>query len=778
MQCGYKRIHCHLEMKLILMKRNLYLLFFLSLLPTLRLSAQQVSGRVEDSGHQPLSYVTVRLLSADSTFVKGVRTDNVGTFSLHASHPGNYLLHVSCIGYQTAFLPVNLQNDMRLTAPIILQNNDFTLQEVTVKASSYVRSKDRLLIYPDKQQVKHSHTGYDLLYRLMIPGVDVDRLNGTVQAFGGEVSLYIDGRKASYREIQNLRPKDIEKVEYYDVPTGKYINDNAAVNFITRQYRTGGYVAMDAKQTIGYLKGDYNIAAKLAHGNTQYTLFAGYKMAKYEGDRENQNEHFVFSEHETDRSANTLASRIKNNQQYVQLNVENKSDKRSLLAKVSVVRDEAPDNYRHSMVRYRDTGNSQESFRNTDQSGLKPEVELYGYFHLPKDQYLETRLTGSYAKNKYRYEYNENSFSTLTHTQEDFYEFNADVSYGIQLKHQNSFTARLMHYHTVSSALYEGNTPSWQHLWMGRTSLLAEYSQKFGKRFSLKVVLGLPSYLYSLHNDDSEHYLLPYVNTRMLYRLADNQQFMVNVYWGNEAPSMETMSKAEQQIDSLRLKRSYPFEKLPNAYLVMAVYSGQFGRLGLQAAANYMGGTNLRIVDYYRENNLIVESLRNNGKAHNVNAELSASWKISDAFRVKGEGTWFYLRYQDTPYRLSSFSFKMQADYYWKDFSFGIYGRTRSKVMDSDLICVTTPAKYGISASWSYNGWYIEAGAENPFTKHCDYEYSLNADVYGYRKTLSSRINQQTGYIKVAYSLDFGKKTSRDSRDVNTNINSAILKAN
>ena len=60
------------------MKRNLYLLFFLSLLPTLRLSAQQVSGRVEDSGHQPLSYVTVRLLSADSTFVKGVRTDSVG----------------------------------------------------------------------------------------------------------------------------------------------------------------------------------------------------------------------------------------------------------------------------------------------------------------------------------------------------------------------------------------------------------------------------------------------------------------------------------------------------------------------------------------------------------------------------------------------------------------------------------------------------------------------------------------------------------------------------
>ena len=54
---------------------------------------------------------------------------------------------------------------------------------------------------------------------------------------------------------------DIDKVEYYDVPSGKYMNDVAAVNFITKKYKTGGYVSVNAEQRIGYLNGDYNVVA-------------------------------------------------------------------------------------------------------------------------------------------------------------------------------------------------------------------------------------------------------------------------------------------------------------------------------------------------------------------------------------------------------------------------------------------------------------------------------------------------------------------------------------
>lgn len=62
----------------------------------------------------------------------------------------------------------------------------------------------------------------------MIPGSDVDRMKGEVSTFGQTVSLYIDGKKVDYREIQSLRPQDITKVEYIDAPSGKYVGEIAA----------------------------------------------------------------------------------------------------------------------------------------------------------------------------------------------------------------------------------------------------------------------------------------------------------------------------------------------------------------------------------------------------------------------------------------------------------------------------------------------------------------------------------------------------------------------
>lgn len=70
-----------------------------------------------------------------------------------------------------------------------------------------------------------------------------------------------------------------------------------------------------------------------------------------------------------------------------------------------------------------------------------------------------------------------------------------------------------------------------------------------------------------------------------------------------------------------------------------------------------------------------------------------------------------------------------------------------------------------------------EAGTENPFTRHAHYRESADYGVYRYNQVRTSRIYQQTGYVKLAYTFDFGKKTSREANNVDRSINSAILKA-
>ena len=105
------------------------------------------------------------------------------------------------------------------------------------------------------------------------------------------------------------------------------------------------------------------------------------------------------------------------------------------------------------------------------------------------------------------------------------------------------------------------------------------------------------------------------------------------------------------------------------------------------------------------------------------------------------------------------------------------YGKTTSKVLGTDLGYSQQPGNYGFSGSWNYNNWRIEAGANSPFTKHVYFKYNLDTDVYNISQRYHSRIYQQNGYIKVAYTFDYGKKTTREWKNVNTNINSAILKA-
>mgnify|MGYP003245169450 FL=1 len=213
------------------------MLLGLAMLPVGAYSQHRIEGRVNDIEQKALPYASVRLLRTDSTFVSGTVTDSLGCYHLNQVSSNDYLLAFSTIGYKPQIIPITVRN-ADVTVPMVtLESDNVMLGEIVVKGSSFIRQKDRVLIIPDKQQVKHANTGYDLLYNLMIPDIEVNRKNGEVSNALGTVTLYINGEEANYRDVQSLRPRDIEKVEYFDVPTGRYSGDVAAINYITKQIR-------------------------------------------------------------------------------------------------------------------------------------------------------------------------------------------------------------------------------------------------------------------------------------------------------------------------------------------------------------------------------------------------------------------------------------------------------------------------------------------------------------------------------------------------------------
>ena len=752
----------------------------LALLGNSMQAQNKLYGTVENNG-KPLPYVTVRLLETDSTFVSGVTTDTLGKYVFSNIEKGNYLVALSSIGYKPAFIQIKM-SDKNLEVPLVtLETENVVLGEVVVKGSSFIRKDDHVLVIPDKQQVKHASTGYDLLYNLMIPNIEVNKRTGTVSTFGGEVSLYINGEKADYRDVQSLRPRDIENVEYYDVPTGKYANDVAAINYIVKKRQSGGYIFADGKQTIGYMAGDYNIGGKVAHDNTSYSFWGGHTMQKYKGSIVDKNETILFPDYTVYRNRETTAGNYRNNQQYMQFKVSNVNKKRNLSAQIALVRNETPSDENYGLLDY--SGHYTYSTRSTDskqEQNLSPSLRLFGDFNIGKNQTLEFTAKGSYTQNDYTRQYTENENNSLSDVKEDLYSFNFSANYNIKLQHQNSFGIDIRHYHNITSSTYAGDYSSWQHLWTGESMFMLNYSQRFGKHFTMILRPGLSWMNYKLHTEDVRRYCSLKTSSRFSYQFNKKQQLALTADAGVNQPDISYMNNVDQTVDFLQIKRGNPFLDDMQLYNISLLYNGVFGKLNVVGGPGYSIYTHNVSPIYYLEGDKLIGSYRSDGNIYGLGIILNISYHVTDNLRTKL--AFKYLNVQTRKnynINLDSYSAILDINYFLKDFSINLFGKIPTeKIETSTLIVSKSPATYGASVSWSHKGWYIEAGTENPFTRHSRYREHADYGVYQYNQVQTSRIYQRTGYVKLAYTFDFGRKTSRDKNDVDRSINSAIMKVN
>lgn len=757
---------------------KIFLFLIIALLPLHMAYAQSIKGIVVDANKQGVSSTTIKLLNEDSTFVKGTTTDNNGNYVIKNINVGKYIISSSCIGYIPQYMHINVENKDLEMPVITLPTVNVQLGEVEVKGTSYIRQKDRVLIIPDKKQTKHASTGYDLLYNLMIPGMDIDRHGGKVSNFKGDVTLYIDGRKVDYREVQSLRPRDVEKVEYFELPSGQYAGDNTSINYITKKYTTGGYVSLDAEQTIGYLKGNYNGVIKLTKGRTNYTFFGGHTMHEHDGVRNNTDEQFHFNDYDVFRHSETTDGRTKNNKQYGQLHIMNRNKKRTLLTKLSLVRDASPDVFQSNQLDYSGHYNfTQQSHNHNHSKSMMPGVQLYGNFNLGKNRWLETIFNGNYAHNDYTRDYTENKLLSHTDVAEQFYNIDGHLKYTTPFKHNNSLSIRLDHIHKVSSSTYSGDYENWQHLWTSDTYLFAQYNQHLGQRFSWSATPGVSLLMYRLHGNKRFTFLSPRFNMNFSYRPANNQFLYLSSALGNNLPEISSTNSVDQTVDFIQIKRGNPDLKNATAWAINLVYAIQTKKLNIQLVTQYYRILNMTSNDYYIEEDKLINSFHDGTDGNSMMAELSFTWKITPNLHFKNKAYAVRWIYSQPSLTHNMLAFGADLIYYWKDFSFNLTASTPYKAMNNVLLRTKNPASYGVSARWSHNGWQIEAGTKSPFTSHRKTINYLDTKIYSFRTTQYSRTSQQTGYIKVTYTFDFGRKTERTKKDVDTKINSAILKA-
>ena len=262
------------------------------------MAANKITGKIiDESNNQHIEYANVSLLTQDSTFITGVATDNGGGFLLKEVNDGDYILCISCVGYENSYLSIrNLQANLNL-GELPLSPDNVMLEGVTVTASPIIKKTDRQIILPTEMQTKAASNGVSLLRNLQLSRILINPIDNSITIPGGDnVQLRINGVEVAQAEIIAIRPTDVIRIEYIDNPGARYGNAGAVLNYIVKRRESGGSISADLTNGVsdtGY--GEHNLAAKYHFNKSELstTVYWGQRDLKWT--REN-NESFHFPE--------------------------------------------------------------------------------------------------------------------------------------------------------------------------------------------------------------------------------------------------------------------------------------------------------------------------------------------------------------------------------------------------------------------------------------------------------------------------------------------------
>ena len=242
---------------------TLLVMFFLSILPA---AAQRdvLSGRVLDKeNNQPMAKSTLQLYrltrktdgKLDTTFVRGVLSEDNGRFTFNNVSAGQYLLKITFLGYKSYYQALNKERGREITlGNIMMEPNSVQLDEAVITANlpKMIIRDDTVVYNADAFRVPEGSVIEALVEAL--PGAKIDD-DGKITINGKEVRKFkMDGRDFMTGNndavMKNLPSYVIDQVKAYDdksdlsrmtgIDDG---NDDFTLEFVTKRSARNGIQA-------------------------------------------------------------------------------------------------------------------------------------------------------------------------------------------------------------------------------------------------------------------------------------------------------------------------------------------------------------------------------------------------------------------------------------------------------------------------------------------------------------------------------------------------------
>lgn len=240
-----------------------------------------VGGRVIDQNGEPLPFVSVTLLSADSTYIQGATSDENGAFMIQTTD-ACCILRLSFIGYRTQYVDVKGTN----VGTIQMEEDQPMLSEIIVKGQmpKTKLTGNSMVTTIQGTILSQSGTAKEMLAK--VPGMTAK--GDELEVLGkGTPIFYINGRKMHDKEeLKRLRSEEIASVEVITNPGAQYDATISSVVRIKTIRREGDGFGFDLNtglnQDLRFGESDPNAQLNLRYRHNNLDLFGMVNYWKWD----------------------------------------------------------------------------------------------------------------------------------------------------------------------------------------------------------------------------------------------------------------------------------------------------------------------------------------------------------------------------------------------------------------------------------------------------------------------------------------------------------------
>ena len=248
---------------------------------TAEAKTQDVGGRVIDQNGEPLPFVSVTLLTADSTYIQGATSDENGFFQIQTTD-ACCILRLSFIGYRTQYVNVKgtdvgtiqMEEDQPMLSEIIVKGQ---MPKTKLTGNSMITTIQGTIL-------SQSGTAKEMLAK--VPGMTAK--GDELEVLGkGTPIFYINGRKMHDKEeLKRLRSEEIASVEVITNPGAQYdatISSVVRIKTIRREGDGFGFdLSTGINQDLRFGESDPNAQLNLRYRHNNLDLFGMVNYWKWD----------------------------------------------------------------------------------------------------------------------------------------------------------------------------------------------------------------------------------------------------------------------------------------------------------------------------------------------------------------------------------------------------------------------------------------------------------------------------------------------------------------